>query len=261
MRIHIKAVLREPLIHFLVIGSLLFVAYAAFGDESEDDRGSIVVSRGRIEVYSREAISMGLDRDDTVIRRRLRQKFEFLLDDATAVEPTEAELEAFRQSNASRFRTEPRMTFDQIYLDSRARGKVLDAEIGALRARLKRGGANDALGDATLLPRSLASATRREIEQQFGPQFARSLDELPVSDWQGPVPSAYGVHLVRVTRRVEGELPPLATVRDAVQREWMNEQRKAARDAHYRQLLSGYSVSIERLDDDASPPVPNGDAR
>jgi hypothetical protein len=282
MRAHFRALLREPLVHFLAIGSLLFVAYAALNDESEDERGTIVVSRGRIEhlaagftrawqrpptaqelsglvddyvreeVYYREAIAMGLDRDDTVIRRRLRQKLEFLLDDAAAAEPSDAELEAFRQLHASRFRDEPRITFDHVYLDPRTRGEALGVEIDALRTRLARGVTGDALealGDATLLPRSLASVTRRDVEQQFGPRFAGALDALALSDWHGPIRSAYGVHLVRITQRVEADMPPLATVRDAVHREWMNQQRRLAGEAYFRKLLDRYSVSIEDAGD------------
>jgi hypothetical protein len=204
----------------------------------------------REEVYYREAVALGLDRDDTVIRRRLRQKLEFLSEDIAALaEPTQAELEAFLQSQPERFRAEPRLTFRQVYLDPQRHGDRLAADAQALLGRLRRAGAQadvSALGDSLLLASHFESVSSSEITTQFGEEFARAIDSLVPGEWSGPVQSGYGVHLVLVSARTEGRLPELEEVRDAVRREWANTQREKANEAFYQRLLARYTVTIEQ---------------
>jgi len=276
----LSALLREPLVHFVVLGAALFAVYGALDRDRADAPVAIVVSRGQIEhltigfsrvwqrpptaeeldqlirdhireeVYYREAIAMGLDRDDTVIRRRLRQKLEFVSEDIAALaEPSDGDLQAFLSSQPERFRTEPRFTFTHVYLNPERHGDRLAGDAAVLLARLKTAGARadvSTLGDRFLLPTSFDSVSGSEIGRQFGEPFARAVDDLAPGEWHGPVESGYGVHLVLVSARTEGRLPALEEVRDAVRREWENAQREKVNEALYQRLLARYMVIIEQ---------------
>jgi len=271
--------LREPLLHFLLLGAALFLLYRAMnGGEAATPR-SIVVSESRVEalaenfaktwmrppsamelkglvddyvaeeVYYREAIAMGLDRDDTVIRRRLRQKMEFVTDDVAAAAPaTDAQLQAYLDAHQDKFVEPARLTFRQVFLSRERRGEAVQRDAQRLLAQLRAGksatNAQEA-GDATLLPAVMESATPQEVDNTFGTDFAAAIVKAPIGQWDGPVPSGYGVHLVKVDQREAGALPSLAQIRPAVQREWEAEQRKMAKDALLRQLLSKYDVRVE----------------
>ncbi len=275
-----KRLLKEPLLHFFLLGSALFVAYGLIsetGRRSAPDE--IVVTVGRVEhlaagfaktwlrppsdaeleglidewvrdeIAAREAIALGLDEDDSVIRRRLRQKLEFVSDDIAAqTEPTDADLNAYLQAHPEAFRVGPSFTFSHVYLDPAKRGDDLGRDTADLLAQLKQsGGRGDpsALGDSLLLERSFQSATNSELEKQFGRAFAAKLNELSPGEWQGPVESGYGVHLVLVSERTEPRLPELAEVRDVVRREWVNARRIEANERFYQALLERYTVTIQ----------------
>lgn len=283
----VKAILREPLLHFLALGVLLFVLFDVFGGEGGlgGSKQRIVVGAGQIaqleagfaktwqrpptdaelkdmigewvreEVATREAMALGLDRDDTVIRRRLRQKFEFMAEDALdAAPPTDAELQAFLDTYPDNFRREPRLSFRQVMLDPQRRGAALADDARELLARLQAADpAADlgALGDSRLLPEGLEGAPLREVARLFGEEFAGALLKVEPGRWAGPVRSGYGVHLVRVDARDEGGLPALADVRPLVERDYMAERRQRALDARYAQLLERYRVVVEPR---AAPP-------
>ena len=180
----------------------------------------------REEIAMREAIAMGLDKDDTVIRRRLRQKLEFVSDDIAAqTEPTDADLNAYLQAHPESFRVEPRFTFSQVYLDPAKHGTKLVRDLAQLLAQLQQaGGKTDgaALGDSILLENKFAAVPAGEVAKQFGEQFAAALGGVKPGQWQGPIESGYGVHLVLVSERTEGRQPELANVRDVMRREWAN---------------------------------------
>ncbi len=283
-----RRLLREPLLHFLLLGAGLFIAYSLQQQNgSRREPGQIVVTLGQIEqmatgfaktwqreptseelaglvrdrireeVYCREAIALGLDREDTVIRRRLRQKMEFVSDDIAALaEPTEVELEEYMRTHPDSFRVEPRLTFRQVVLDPQKHGERLASDVAELLAQLDDAGSAadiSTLGDSLLLESEFAEQPASEIAKQFGEPFALALVRLEPGRWQGPVESGYGVHLVYVSERVEGRLPALAEVRDAVRREWDHARRLAANEAFYQELLSRYSVTIEGLEP-ADPP-------
>lgn len=273
-----KAILREPLLHFLVLGAAVFALYGLVSKRG-DEPGRIVVTKGQVEsmvvaftgtwqrpptreeleglirdrvreeVYYREALALGLDKDDTIIRRRLRQKMEFLSDDLVAqASPTDAELTAYLTAHPDPFRVERQFTFRQVYLDPGKHGDHLARDTADLLARLKRAGARadvSALGDSVLLERSFAAVPASEVAKQFGEQFAATLGEVALGEWQAPVESGYGVHLVFVSERSEGRLPPLNEVRDAVAREWANARRLEANDKLYADMLKRYAVTIE----------------
>src|SRR6476619_202676 len=244
-----KTFVREPLVHFLLLGAVLFIAYGLVSKPgSSDGPGKITVTQGQIEnlvsgfakawqrpptseelaglvrdlvreeVYCREAMTLGLDKDDTVISRRLRQKMEFISDDIAAMpEPTDADLNTYLQAHADRFRAEQTFTFSQVYLDPEKHGENLARDISALLARLNRDGGQaeiSALGDSLLMERRFTTTPASEAAKQFGDKCAAKLDQLSYGKWEGPVESGYGVHLIFVSERTEGRVPELAEVRD-----------------------------------------------
>jgi hypothetical protein len=203
----------------------------------------------REEIATREAMALGLDKDDSVVRRRLRQKMEFVSDDIAAqVAPTDADLNAYLQAHPESFRVEARFTFSQVYLDPAKHGAHLAEDAAQLLARLKQAGAKadiSALGDSILLEHTLQSAPASEVAKQFGEEFAAALGRVVLGEWQGPVESGYGAHLVLVSQRTEGRLPALSEAREVVRREWGNARRLEGNERFYQELLKRYTVTIE----------------
>jgi hypothetical protein len=276
-------ILNEPLLHFLFLGAMLFVVYSMMQTPGRNDEpGEIVVTQGQIdhlaaaftrtwqrppstgelaglvrervreEVYYREAMAMGLDKDDTVIRRRLRQKMEFISDDIAArSEPTDEELNTYLQTHADMFRLEPRFSFNQVYLNPEKHGNNLDSDSSQLLIQLNQPDNETdlaSLGDPLMLQQQYDEMPASEVAKLFGEKFAAKLGELVPGQWQGPVESGYGVHLVLVSERSEGRLPALAEVRDSVRREWDNARRLEANENFYQELLKRYTVTIEGLE-------------
>lgn len=274
-----QSVLREPLLHFLLIGAALFFVYEwSSTKEPSDADNQIVVSAGRIEqlinvfqktwqrpptaeelkgliddfvveeIYYRKAVEMGIDRDDTIIRRRLRQKLEFLTEDvATLREPTDKELQAYLTANEAKFRDSPTYTFRQIYFNPEKhadpRGFV-DQQLAALRN-------GDAVsGDTNLLPESFTTALRHQVDGTFGEGFAARLDELETGAWSGPIQSGLGLHVVKLDERTPGVLPKLSDIRVIVLREWNHEQRVAMRQQMNERMRDDFEVIIEWPDRD-----------
>jgi len=274
-----QRLLREPLLHFLVLGAALFAGYRLLNPEPGRDPQQIVVSAGQIEylhttfihtwqrqpneaemkalidqyvreeVLSREAIKLGLDQNDTVIRRRLQQKMEFITDDmASAAEPSDAELAAWYAQHPEPFREDPRFTFRQVYLNREQRGSGIDTDAAKLLAELNAGGlAGEAaeLGDPSLLPAALDGEPQSVVEAAFGAEFANAVSGLPMGKWSGPISSTVGAHLVLVEGRTEGRVPPFAHVRDLVKREWENSLRLEANRRFLDNLLQQYRVTVE----------------
>jgi hypothetical protein len=279
MKILLIRTLREPLVHFLVLGAGLFVLFGAVNQRNANEPGRIVVAQSQIqhlatgfsrtwrrppdaqeieglirdyireEVYYREAVGMGLDRDDSIVRRRLQQKLQFVSEDvALLAEPTEDDLRAFLESHPEKFRAAGHVSFIQVYLDPHRHRDGLARDAAALLARLRRvQSPNDVatVGDAFLLAGRFDKVPTTEVATLFGEKFAETLTRLPPGEWQGPVESGYGVHLVFVSERKQSALPALNEVRDNVRREWANLQRQKANEEFYQKLLSRYTVTIE----------------
>jgi len=274
---------REPLLHFLLLGTLLFVVNA-FWDQWFPAQGNIVINEGRVrmlaenfrrtwqrpptaseldglieeqirdEVLTREAQRLGLDRDDTVIRRRLRQKIEIITEEAAAsVQPTDAQLQDYLNQHAENFRGESRTAFTQIFLDPSKRGDRLDADAKILLDRLRADERRPTstnwqkLGDQLfMLKQEYPLSGEREIATIFGADFASSLLDLKTGEWSGPVRSGYGLHLVRVSASEAAGPVALADIRPVVEREWRNAQRKAGAEAQYQQLRAGYKIVVKQ---------------
>lgn len=277
----LNRILREPLLHFLLLGTALFAGYHFLSGGDRREPGKIVVSQGQLasmrdvfvrarqraptpeeweglirdrvreEVYYREAMALGLDKDDVIIRRRLKQKMEFVTDDATGqAQPTDEALVAYLETHPDKFRVPQRFTFSQVYLNPEKRGESLARDAARLLAQLDRAGGAarlSALGDPLLLEHQFDALPASEVGRLFGKTFAAKLGEIAPGRWQGPVESGYGVHLVYVAERTEGRLPALAEVRDAVRREWDDSRRLEAREKLFAAMLKRYAVTIEQM--------------
>lgn len=277
--------LREPLLHFLLLGAALFAAYHLVSGRDAGESGSIVITQGQVrnlalafaktwrreptadeleglvrdrvreEVYYREAMALGLDKDDIVIRRRLRQKMEFISEDRSVIgEPSQADLEAYLAAHPASFRVQPRFTFVQVFLDPEKRGGQLESDAQRLLARLRQpGSAVDAtsLGDTSLLERRFTATPAGAVAQQFGEAFTMALEAAALGRWEGPIASDFGMHLVRVTERTPARAPALAEVRDDVRREWIGARRLEANERYYQELRKRYVVTVE---DAGAPP-------
>jgi len=273
-------VFRDPLVQFLVLGAGIFALFAFIGDGEEFQPDEIVVGAGQIErmsqawrktrmrpptqrelegliedyikeeVFYREAITLGLDQDNAVIRRHLRQKMEFLSEDIAAqADPDEADLQAFLDASPERFRADTRLRFRHIYFNRDVRGEmtVTDAEQVLDSLDGKEPAANTAaFGDPLPLPFDFEMMAERDIANRFGRIFAERLLTLETGRWLGPVESGYGLHLVIVDERIDGNVPALDSIRNAVVREWREARRQEINAAFYEGLRNRYSVVIER---------------
>jgi hypothetical protein len=278
----IGRLIREPLVHFLLLAGLIFAAHGLLVGRTvteeaievtpakleqmasifartwqrpptADELKGLIDDYVKEEIYVREAMRLGIDKDDTVIRRRLRMKMEFLNDAEAEVAPaSDADLSAYLAAHPDKFQKAPRIAFEQVYLDASKRGAAAEADAAALLAAL---GKDDTLmvraGDPTLLPPSIPLSEPQGIAQQFGDDFAAAVVALPAGGWQGPIASGYGLHVVKVTQQEAGRLPGLAEIRPQVEREWMNDRRKAMAREKLDELLKRYSVTIAPF----SPPA------
>ena len=285
----LKSLAHEPLVHFLVLGAALFLLNAWLGPTSAPaSRGEIVVAEARVrnlasnfartwqrpptkeeldglvesyvreEVMVREALALGLDRDDAVIRRRLPQKVEFVSEGAAALSmPTDDELRAYLTAHADIFRTEARVGFTQVYLDPGKHTGALDEEAKRLLDVLNGPGAapdSASLGDRLgLLDQHYEAMPQAEIAGLFGAKFAEALVGQPVGPWVGPIASGYGAHLVRIDTLQPGSLPSLHEVRPLVEREWSNQKRQELGKAFYAQLRSKYAIKIQMPEEVRKP--------
>ena len=268
-------ILWEPFLHFLAIGGLFFLLFTAVDDTRDAPTDVIVVTPERInqlaagyssvwkrmptddeldalidehvreEVYYREALALGLDRNDTIVRRRLRQKMEFLMDTgAYLLEPSAGELEAYFAANEQTYRRGPRLAFEQVYLGETPGAETITRASSALQSDPATGPST--LGERTLLPARLGLSPPNAIDGVFGKGFFELLAELPPGVWAGPLVSAYGVHLVRILDSLPARTPPLEEVRDAVLRDWKAAKAREIRELHYNRLRARFVVEIRR---------------
>jgi len=275
----VKRFLREPLVHFVFFGFVIFALYALLNDRAFSSKPRIEIDAARIEqlsglfmrtwarrptpaelkglvddyvkgeIYYREAKALGLDTNDTVVRQRMRLKMDMLNDVAVdRLTPTDGELSAYLAAHADMFRTEPAVAFDQVYFSPDKRGDKLAADAGEQLQALRSGAAAvfADLGDATQLPASLKLTPRSGVARDFGDRFAAAIMDLPVGVWSGPVPSGYGMHLVRVNASDSGRAPVLADVREQVVREWKGEKRKEFEDRRLAEFAAHYDVVVAR---------------
>ncbi len=269
-----RTLIREPLLHFLLIGLGLFFLYNIVSvNDFEDQRIVIndatvlslvqrhqtarkrpptkVELQGLIDNYIREemlfreGVAMGLDRNDGVIRRRVLQKISVLMEaSAIQVQATDAELNKYLDEHAKRYALPANLGFEQVLFDPVRHGDKLDEDIAAALEQLLIGTDLSVVGDRSLLPSSVTEIDVSRLASDFGADFSSALQSLPVGSWQGPVRSGYGQHLVRVTNHRPGRTATLEDVRVAVARDWENDRRLQASDDYVTQLRESYEIEI-----------------
>ena len=269
--------LKDPLFHFLLIGAALFLIFNVF-NKSEDLENTIVISAADIaalqanfsrtwqrqptekelsgiieesirdEVAYREALAMGLDRDDPYVRRRMRMKTELLMEDIISLTPpTDEELNTFLVENRDQFKQQPEIAFSQIFFNAEKRGASLESELNAIKQQLQSSQTDlsQDLGDVIMLPQNYPLAALNIIKRQFGEAFAEQIVTLEPEIWSGPVVSTYGLHLVLVRDRVDGYDPELTEIRPVVEREFMAKRRKHIKEEAYKKLQEQYEIVVE----------------
>lgn len=271
--------LKDPLFHFLLIGAGIFMLYGWQADDDTEGPDQIVFTEARIdqlinlwerkwqrlptqrelqglieqqireEVFYREALAMGLDKDDMVVRRRMSQKMEFISNDlASLAEPDDAQLKVYLDENRDKFTIPGRISYSQVFLNASERGEQVYSDADALLAELSQSTVDvdsSMAGDSFLGGYRFTDETDFGVGRIFGEAFAQRLFELPVGEWTGPVESGYGLHLVRIDSKKDAQIPPLEQVRDKVRMEWLAEQQRQTNDLLYAELRKRYEITIE----------------
>ncbi len=272
---------REPLIHFLGIGALLFGLFALVNEEAgsvapnrieitvsnverlrevwskqwnrqptETELKGLIESHLREEVLYREGLALGLDQNDTIIRRRLAQKMEFLFEDlADQVKPTDEELERYFVHNRDQYSIPARFSFTHVYFNLDKRGDSAAHDTERLLAQLQTTDVTPPraadLGDRFMLGYDFVRKTEQDVAKLFGRRFAKQLLDIPEGLWQGPIESGYGLHLVRIHDKVEPRLPELNEMRDRIQTDLMRERRRETNEQVYQRLKARYEIVVE----------------
>ena len=284
--------LKEPLFHFLLIGAGLFMLYGWQSDDDATRPDQIIFTEAKVdqlinlwerkwqrlptqrelqglieqqireEVLYREALAIGLDKNDQVVRRRMSQKMEFISNDlASLAEPDDEQLQAYLDKHTEKFSIPRRISYSQIYLNVGQRGEQVYAEVEKLLEELSESAIDidiSMLGDSFMGGYTFSDETDYGVSRLFGEIFTQQIFELPVGKWAGPVESGYGLHLVRVDSRTDSRLPPLEQVRDKVRVEWVAEQQRETNDMLYSELRKRYEITIEGPSGESSGTGNNG---
>lgn len=262
--------IREPLVHFLGGALLVFAFFWATGADrdpadyrisidqtdierltsdwirnfrrppTEKEMDGLIDQEIAEEIYYREALRLGLDKDDPVIRRRLFTKMRFIdSENAETAAPTDAILQRWLEEHPEKYALSPLYDFEQIYL-----GQITAEQANERIERLKDGARPADLARSISLPETIQHATIAEISRQFGDEFAGALDQLPTGQWAGPVASGFGMHAVQVTEKTPGETPALADIRQQVANDWLADQRTAQKEQALADYRSQYEVTV-----------------
>jgi len=270
----LRAALREPLLHFVLIGALLF-AFTAWRQQQRDHNEIRITSgeiaqlaafwetqsqrkptseelRGLIEerideeVLAREAVRLGLDRDDVIVRRRLAQKMAFVSDDlAVMSEPAEADLRAYFEEHKEAYTTPDLYALRHVFFNPDRHGTALDADAQRALQRLTRGADANEVGDPFMLPRELADVSRDDIARDFGSMFAEAVTSSTPGTWAGPVRSPFGVHLVKLESHTPRSVASFEDVRDRVREALLAQKQQEANAALRTKLRQQYKIIVE----------------
>lgn len=291
-----RSAARDPLVHFLVLGLVMFGAYQALQSDAEragppteirftvDDLAQLVIGfeaqwnrpptqaefnavledRVRQDILYREALALGLDKEDTIVKRRMAQKMQFLAEDvAAAREPTDDELRAWYAENGELFAMPARVSFRHFYFSPDRRGADAQADaaaaLGALDARQVLVSAASAPGDPFMFQDYYGERTVPAIARDFGPEFAQAVAGLPLGSWQGPVRSGYGWHIVYVEAVVPGRVPDFGEISNDVKTAWLAERKAEAWRAAYAEMRARYTIVLPVAADESTMAV-SGDA-
>ena len=270
---------REPLLHFLLIGLVLFVVYDRLhpGQENKSESNRIVLTpddfeqlgvtwlaqgrapptpeqmqslieiKVREEVLYREALALGLDKEDTIVKRRLAQKMEFLAEGASIdSNPSPDTLRAWFKENSQRFSLPPRVSFRHLYFSpdrrgEHARGAAAHA-MEQLAGKLGNWQDAEALGDPFMDRDYYGDRSAEDMAKLFGSNFAREVVGLKTGQWQGPVESGYGWHLVFIDTSVAARMPAFEEIEPEIRAEWVEDQRAEAKRKIYEAMRARYQV-------------------
>jgi peptidyl-prolyl cis-trans isomerase C len=268
--------LAEPFVHFVLAGVVLFAAYGLWGEKAGEDRNitvtaeqverlkaiwaaeamrlpderdtaDIIADHVREEALYREAQRLQLGDDDIIIKRRLAQKMAFLLYDQSEItEPDEAEMLEWFNANKARFRIPELRSLEHVYLNSEERGRTATSDAMALSRKLRDGADWQGLGDPFMLKRTYADIGQRETARAFGTGFASAAFALPVGHWSQPIPSAFGLHIVRIVAVTPPADADFSGQRPAIAAAWTVDQRSKANAAALDDLIAQYDVVIEK---------------
>ncbi|KKK65306.1 hypothetical protein LCGC14_2975480 [marine sediment metagenome] len=273
-----KKFYKEPLLHFLIIGALIFVLFSIVNKDEDIVSGNkIVVSSAEIErlsdnwskkwnrpptetelkglvdsyikeeVYYREALALGLDQNDTILRRRLMQKMEFLSNDlADLSTPDETALNKYFLDNQEKYELPAQVSFTHIYFSLDKRGAKAFEDAKSVLSGLNPLSAPEK-GDSFMMEYDFVQETPFEVERLFGKRFAEKLFTLETNTWLGPIESGYGLHLVRIVEKIDSRMPELASVIDKVRTDFMFEQRQKMNKEIYERFKERYEIVIEDM--------------
>ncbi len=269
---------REPLVHFLLAGIVLFVA-STLVERATSGSKTIHVTRAEVqrlqdvwsrqygrnpssaelqnliddyireEIYYREALASSLDKGDSIIRRRLVEKMEFLSQEIAGGDPDQGELQTYFEQHRQKFEVPAQIAFSHIFFSSSKRGALLQSDAQRVLVQLRSNktvhGSEAGVGDPFILQSEYPLQTQDEVKALFGNEFASALFSQAGDDWFGPVPSSYGLHLVRIAQLTPAHLPQLAEVRTQVLTDFKNERLRRASEAYYFGLRKQYHIDIE----------------
>jgi len=268
--------LKEPLLHFLVLGALIFVVYgwkqgSVFSEQivisadlqqnmaavfertwrrqpTETELDALIQDRIREELAYRESREMGLDEDDIIVRRRLRQKLELLAEDVATLTPPEEEvLKVWYAEHSQDYVIPAKYSFQQIYIKPQVSGEATRLRATSSLIQLNEDPSFDwlSLGDPIMLPATVTDATAAVVESSFGTSFTDTLVNAETGVWAGPYVSGFGIHIVRVTDRKDERLAAFDDVREQVERDWLAAKKQQALDDMYEQFAASYEIVIE----------------
>lgn len=268
---------REPLVHFILLGALLFAGHLLwqrhvtkadhtiivtaeemerqaliFAGENrrqptDEDLKALLFAHVEEQALMREAERIGLGEDDTIIRRRLAQKMRFIIEDVEAPAlPAEAELKSWFEANMDKFVSAETRSFSHVYLSPEEHGDNLNAATQNILSKLENENEDwNALGDPFMLKRGFKSLNALELTRLFGPTFSKGLFELEGNKWQGPIESAFGLHLIRIDNIADKITPSFEDVRDDVETAWQEDARRSANQAALKELIQKYKVDVQ----------------
>lgn len=277
--------IKDPLVHFLLIGAALFAVSAWRGESISAGRERIVVTAEQVaqaraaaavlqgreptreeldalveptvrdEVFYREALALGLDENDDEVRRRLIEKMTYLTQDLADPEPSSDEaLRRFYDANPELFTIPSLVSFDQVFFSPGTRGDRLEADAAAGLLALRAGSAPADVGDRTPLRESYDDAPREQVAVLFGDALAEALFAAAPGEWSGPFRSDFGLHVVRLRSRSEARLPPYDEIAARVAEEFGEQRRREANERAYQEMRARYEVVIEQPEDAPAAP-------
>ncbi len=273
-----RFIIKEPLLHFLLLGAGLFVLFSLLQSEPDASDRQIVVSENKItqlteifkKTYQRLPVAaekqalidnyvkqelafemgkeLGLLENDSIIKNRVKQKLEFIIEDSVnIIEPDDNTLQEFISNNLNDYKTEPLFSFRQVYFNQSKHDNVFNS-MDKLKRQLvlDENIIFDKQGDTIFLDDSYMNVNGQQVSRYFGSQFLDALRTLPLNEWQTKVRSGYGLHLVKLSSRELGKPSKLSDIKQKVKQDWLNQQRKQSLKKFYEESLKRYVVSIDQ---------------